>query len=428
MRIFRKTHAKGRKSKVWYVEITDHTGKVRRKAGFESKAATWELGRRIKELIQYRLHCITAPFAPPPMSSQLAEWIATMRRIRPDIINTMIEWDLVEDVEPVCNKPLDVHLEAWKAHLQATSSEKNADDKKLKLDFVIEDLGWEYFEDIDPTRLSVYLEKRRAGVLEPPHAKARRKKISQRTSNHYLQACKQFCRWMVRHKRTFTKASPLDGEKALKVTEEAHARRALSIEEMRTLIAVTARDDATSGPQAVMCGRTRALVYRFALHTGLRLGEIRKLKVADLAEADGVMLIQARRSYTKNNKASVITIVDPRLIEDVRLHVSKKTPAAPIFRFPRVSMAKWLKKDLTRAGIKYQTEDGFVDFHALRHTFCTNVVETGADVGTAQSLMRHGSPTMTLKYFHARDAKKRAALANLPSLEHDVEDEDVAAG
>ena len=55
------------------------------------------------------------------------------------------------------------------------------------------------------------------------------------------------------------------------------ARRELTIDEMRKLLAVTVKADDRQG----LTGGERALLYRFAFETGLRPGQIRKLTVAD---------------------------------------------------------------------------------------------------------------------------------------------------
>jgi integrase len=77
-----------------------------------------------------------------------------------------------------------------------------------------------------------------------------------------------------------------------------------------------------------------------------------------------------------------------------------------------------MRRDLARAGIVYQDEQGRrVDLHALRVTFNTNLVLSGAHPRVAQELMRHSDVRLTMK-FHT-DASKlpiREALAALPSF------------
>jgi hypothetical protein len=62
------------------------------------------------------------------------------------------------------------------------------------------------------------------------------------------------------------------------------------------------------------------------------------------------------------------------------------------------------------AGVPYRTADGVADFHALRHTYCTDLIATGTDIKTAHLLMRHKSLEMTMSYAKTDDARKAAAV------------------
>ena len=46
-------------------------------------------------------------------------------------------------------------------------------------------------------------------------------------------------------------------------------------------------------------------------------------------------------------------------------------------------------------------------YSASRHSFCTQIVETGADALQAQRLLRHADLRSTQKHFHATPAKLR---------------------
>jgi len=71
------------------------------------------------------------------------------------------------------------------------------------------------------------------------------------------------------------------------------------------------------------------------------------------------------------------------------------------------------------AKIKEKDSDGrIVDFHALRHTYITNLARGGVQPQVAKKLARHGSITLTIdRYTHVRLEDERTALEALPDLE-----------
>ena len=87
-----------------------------------------------------------------------------------------------------------------------------------------------------------------------------------------------------------------------------------------------------------------------------------------------------------------------------------------------------LRADLDAAGITYRDGSGrVIDFHAMRHTFISNIVRSGASVKVCQELARHSDPKLTLGvYTHLRVADKTKALNSLPSMKPDRPEYQVA--
>lgn len=79
---------------------------------------------------------------------------------------------------------------------------------------------------------------------------------------------------------------------------------------------------------------------------------------------------------------------------------------------------RMLKADLEAAGIPYQNNDGeFADFHALRHTFISNLARGGVPLATAQKLARHSTPVLTAaRYTHIDLADQSKEVEKLPQL------------
>ena len=60
----------------------------------------------------------------------------------------------------------------------------------------------------------------------------------------------------------------------------------------------------------------------------------------------------------------------------------------------------------------------FADFHALRHTYITNLARNGVPLVTAQKLARHSTPMLTAqRYTHIDLQDQNVAVDRLPSLQ-----------
>jgi len=75
--------------------------------------------------------------------------------------------------------------------------------------------------------------------------------------------------------------------------------------------------------------------------------------------------------------------------------------------------------EAVKAGIEYRDAGGRVaDFHALRHTYISRLVRSGANVKVAQELARHSTPTLTLgRYAHVQLVDQTRALDALPAID-----------
>jgi len=68
--------------------------------------------------------------------------------------------------------------------------------------------------------------------------------------------------------------------------------------------------------------------------------------------------------------------------------------------------------------LKYEDSQGkFADFHALRHTFITNLSRANVTPKVAQTLARHSDIRLTLNiYSHATTGEQAKAINSLPGL------------
>jgi hypothetical protein len=78
-----------------------------------------------------------------------------------------------------------------------------------------------------------------------------------------------------------------------------------------------------------------------------------------------------------------------------------------------------LQLDLERAGIPFETADGVIDLHSLRHGYISTLAKAGTPVKTLQVLARHADPRLTMNtYAHVSLFDTGSAVESLPDLSH----------
>ena len=157
----------------------------------------------------------------------------------------------------------------------------------------------------------------------------------------------------------------------------------------------------------------RRRVYLLALHTGLRLSELRALQWADVdLEAP---MIRLRAEATKAKRADVLPIT---LTAQAMLAEWRDSRPGSGRVFPRgVPNHHTFRADLEAARIPRLDDRGWkVDFHALRVTFITNLQRAGVPQRIAMALARHTDPRLTAHIYTDQDALPLAeAVAKLPT-------------
>ncbi len=162
-------------------------------------------------------------------------------------------------------------------------------------------------------------------------------------------------------------------------------------------------------------GCERELLYKTAFLTGLRLNELRTLRVADLSFGD-IPFVASRSANEKNRRGSTIP---PRgdLADDLRKWLVGKGHNEPVFDVP-AGLLRILNRDLVAAGIdKIDDRGQRVHLHALRHSTASHLSAVGVSPRTAQSVMRHSDIALTMRtYTDERLLATAGAVALLPDL------------
>jgi len=167
-----------------------------------------------------------------------------------------------------------------------------------------------------------------------------------------------------------------------------------------------------------MLGPERALLYQVAVETGLRAGELRSLTRNSFDFEVSPATVTVGAANAKNKRTATLPL-RPATAALLREHCRRLLPKARVFRMPdSTHTAKMMREDLKAAGFPYKDDAGrYADFHALRHTFLTNLANSGVHPKTAQELARHSDINLTMsRYTHSRLEQQSEAVQRLPDL------------
>ncbi len=394
-RVFRHTYSRtlrnGRKVtrelRKWYVEYHDGD-RWRKVPGYTDRKATAQLGAELERRAAQR------------------------------------QAGLIDRFSEHRKRPLAEHLTDRHAALTAKDNTAAHADKQLaRTERILQGCRFSYWPDLAANRVQTFL------------AELRGEGLSMATSNYYLQAVKSFARWMVRDGRA--PDSPLDylqGGNAN--TDRRHDRRALDADALRRLL----RTAASSPNYRRMSGSDRAVLYQLAAETGLRASELRSLTRASLVLEADPPTVTVKAAYSKHRRDDTLPL-KPETAQLLARWVgdSELTSKARLFATLPGKPAEMLRTDLRRARARWIRETGdcaerrrrrksdfleyrndageFADFHALRHTFISNLARGGVHPKLAQSLARHSTITLTMdRYSHTVIGEQADALSALPDL------------
>lgn len=351
----------------WYYRYTDENGKEVERVGCSNKAETEKIAAKVK---------------------------ARVAQVKAGLIDTKSERHAAE-----ARKPLSVHLADFRGYLLSKGgSPKHATNKANRAERLLLELaGCKSLGDITITSVQ--------GAVSLLAGDGK----SIQTQNHYLDAAKMFTSWLVRDGRIsdnpiayLSRRSPL--------SDLRRVRRSLSVEECERLVdAMATAQDILDVPAT-----DRLALYLVAIGTGFRAAEIRSLTPERFQLEGPTPSITVKAGYTKNRKEAAQPI-NPNLAGGLRPWLATKAPGKPVFPYPLGWFAPMLRSDLKLAGIPVQTEAGLVDFHALRSTYVSLLVSSGATVKEAQTLARHSTPALTFGvYAKVQASEVNAAVKRLP--------------
>ncbi len=320
-------------------------------------------------------------------------------------------------------RPLVEHLSDWREAMHGSNcTAKHAGQQHRRATKLAEAMGAARLSDITP------------GAGQSALATLHKGGLAWKTAGYHLQALKQFTRWARRDGRL--REDPLDGmSRPQTATDARRERRALDADELRLLVDAAERGPTWRG----LSGPDRAMLYRTAAGTGLRASELASLTPRAFkldGDAAAVVLAAGHSKRRREDRQPI-----PASLGDaLRSWLRGRRLDAPCWpgRWPkhgaegvradlRRARACWIRATADRLERRKRLDSEFLavtdganrvaDFHALRVTYITLLVKSGASTKVCQTLARHSTPVLTMNtYTRLGVHDLGSALDGLPDL------------
>ena len=152
-----------------------------------------------------------------------------------------------------------------------------------------------------------------------------------------------------------------------------------------------------------------AALFKLAMYTGRRIGELLKAKWADVNLERKTLTVPATKAGERqfvflNDAALAVLGALPRVTGNPHLIAGSSPGKALVFYHPA-----W-KRVLTRAGLAYFPP------HGLRHSYASTLVSEGVPIETVGHLLGHKSSVTTRRYAHHRPDQLLHATQRFASL------------
>lgn len=144
--------------------------------------------------------------------------------------------------------------------------------------------------------------------------------------------------------------------------------------------------------------------FMLLANTGMRLGELRNLRVVDVK--DKIYVISTNQRRTKSKKWRLIPI------NQNSQKALKQFDLSGEYVFPQSFNKQYPTTALTRACQKVGIDKSKWGVHTLRHTFASHLVMSGKPLKTVQELMGHASIKTTEIYAHLAPDYLEGSLDN----------------
>jgi integrase len=348
------------------------------------------------------------------------------------------EVGLVNPHKDALERDIEHHVKDYITHITTEGlNAKHISERERLLRSVISGCGFKRLLDVSADKVTDFLSKLQK---KPTPNNSDPGPASARTKDTYRGAIHAFAEWCVDTRPQRLKENPVSAT-AKPAGPVEHPRRAETTDNLKRLLEVTAERPlmealtVRKGPRKgeryadvraevrerlMREGRERALLYKTAILTGMRRGELARLMVAHLRLKGESPAVYVSPQHDGKNKDGIwlplLSSHAAELADWIRDTARKEND--PVFYVPE-KPNKIFRRDLKAAGISYKDKatGHYFDFHALRHCTDTYLNEAGVPPSVVMLFMRHKTMKLSMiTYNDPRMHDARRALTALPKL------------
>lgn len=358
------------------LKLGGHNRRLQISTGTHTKSTATTFEQKLVRLHDYAL-------AGAPVPPDLNRFITGLTESQ---LTKLVECSLVPETLVSMSLPFERHLEDYLLDCRGENS-THIKNKRTDITEAAKGIGATRLIDFTPDRLRPYF----VGLETAQSARSRNRKRS---------AIKVFLDWAVKQGRLHehkVDLLPMANEKK----DRRRAKRALTDSELSALL--------NSAPSH------RAMLYFFIARTGLRRNEIKQVLWRDIDLNAGTLELFAER--TKTCKPVILPLprqLVQRLEAVVHLGIDTDLPV-----FTSVPTARTVRRDMKRAGIELRDSNGLqVDLHALRTTFTTSLLRSGATASEAKHATRHANTHVLDQHYNRLNIEDtRQMVDQLPQVD-----------
>ena len=275
--------------------------------------------------------------------------------------------------------PLAQHVEEYLADLQSRCTPAHEVNVRKQLEWFVAETKIARLSQIRPSLASTAL------------MTLRNSGCGDQTCSHYATAWKSLTKWL--HKDRRTRTDLLADFESPKVVSSGK-RKDLNPDQLGQLITKVS----ALPPRRGISGHDRSWLYHLAAVTGFRRGELQSLTPESFNLLGNPPVVSLPGMDTKNSEDAVLPI--PRtMVGDLSAWITTKSQDKPLWLIPQ-NTAELIRADLEAAGVP---SEGF-DFHCLRHSYVSAIVQCGGSVKDSMELARHHDADLTFNKYAPHQA------------------------